>query len=263
MGADQSGRFSGKVAIVTGSTRGIGLATATLLAAQGATVVISSRKEDQCAAVCDSLLAANLKAIAVHAHIGNHDDTVRLVQTTVDQLGRLDIVISNAGVNPVFDPLEQLSETAWAKVIDINLSAPWRLASAALPHIARQGGGAMVMVSSINSFLGIPGSAAYGIAKAGLNQLTRQLAVECGARDVRVNAVAPGTTRTDMIRALAMQEGWLEAVKARTPLARVGEPEDIAATIAFLASEEARHITGQLLVVDGGETIARSSGGLD
>jgi len=249
--------LEGKVAIVTGSTRGIGLATVRMLAEAGARVVVSSRKPDACEAVRAELAAAGHDAIAMPAHAGRAEDCAALVETTVRHYGRLDILIANAAVNPVMDPLETLTPEAWAKVLDTNLSGPWHLARAGLPEIAKAGGGAMVMVSSITAFVAAEGSAAYGISKAALNQMVRQLALEWGRRGVRINAVAPGTTRTDMIRTLTAQPGWLDAVIARTPLARIGEPEDIAATILFLASDAARHVTGQVLVVDGGETIRR------
>jgi NAD(P)-dependent dehydrogenase (short-subunit alcohol dehydrogenase family) len=249
--------LDGKVAIVTGSTRGIGLAAARLLAQSGARVVISSRKAEACEAVRADFAIAGHDVIAVPAHIGRPEDCAALVAQTISHYGRLDIVIANAAVNPVSAPLETLAPDAWSKVIETNLTGPWHLARHALPRIARSGGGAMVMVSSITAFFAAQGSAAYGISKAALNQLTRQLALEWGGRGVRVNAVAPGTTRTDMIRALAAEPGWLDAVRERTPLARIGEPEDVAAAILFLASDAARHITGQVLLVDGGETIRR------
>lgn len=249
--------FRGKTAIVTGSTRGIGLAAARLLARSGARVVISSRKADACVEVCSQLRAEGLLAEAIPAHAGKADDCRRLVEQTLTKCGRLDVVVANAAINPVFSPVSELDETSWDKVIATNLTSAWQLARHALPAIAAQGGGAMVFVSSINAHFGVPRSGAYGISKAGVEQLTRQLAIEWGTRNVRVNAVAPGTTRTDMIRALTEDPEFVRAVTARTPMQRLGEPEDVAAAIAFLASAAAQHVTGQVLTVDGGETILR------
>jgi NAD(P)-dependent dehydrogenase (short-subunit alcohol dehydrogenase family) len=247
--------FAGKVAIITGSTRGIGLATARLLAVSGGRVVISSRKPEACAAVAAEFAAAGYQALAVPAHAGREDDVAKLVDRAVTHFGRLDVVVANAGTNPVFDPLTDLPETSWARIMETNLSGPWRLARHALPHIADGGGGAMVLVSSVNARFGIAGSGAYGISKAALEQMTRQLAVEWGPRNVRINAVAPGTVRTDMVRALVERPGFLDGVLRATPLRRIAEPDDVAAAILFLAG--ARHVTGQVLTVDGGQTINR------
>ena len=250
--------FEGKVVAIVGATRGIGAAAARLFAQGGASVAIGSRKADACAIMADSLIAEGCHAFAHPIHIGKETDCDHFVQATLDRFGQIDILVANAAVNPVFAPLDELSQASWDKVIETNLTGPWHLARHGLPHIARRGGGAMVLVSSINAFVGVPGAAAYGISKAALNQLTRQLAVEWGDRQVRVNAVAPGTTRTDMIRSLLARDGWEQAVTARTPLRRLAEPEDVAGAIAFLASDAARHVTGQVLTVDGGETIHRS-----
>lgn len=249
--------FDGKVVAVLGGTRGIGAATVRLFAALGAKVAVASRKAEACEAMRAELIDAGHEAIAVAAHIGREEDCAALISATLERFGRLDAVIANAAVNPVFAPLAELDPTSWHKVIDTNLTGPWHLARHALPAIAESGGGAMVMVSSINALFGVKGAAAYGVSKAALNQMTRQLAVEWGERGVRVNAVAPGTTRTDMIRALTEQDGYEQTVKSRTPMGRLGEPEDVAAAIAFLAGPAARHITGQVLTVDGGETIRR------
>lgn len=250
--------FDGKVVAVLGGTRGIGAAAVRLFADLGAKVAIASRKAEACEAIRAELVGAGHDAIAVAAHIGREEDCAALISATLTRFGRLDAVIANAAVNPVFAPLTELDAATWHKVIDTNLAGPWHLARHALPAIADSGGGAMVMVSSINAFLGMKGAAAYGVSKAALNQMTRQLALEWGDRGVRVNAVAPGTTRTDMIRALTERDGFEQGVIARTPLRRLGEPGDVAAAIAFLAGPAARHITGQILIVDGGETIARS-----
>lgn len=248
--------FHGKVAIITGGTRGIGFATARLLGLRGAKIVLASRKADACARAEAALQAEGIDARAVPGHAAKAGDIQRLVETALAAFGGIDIAIANAGVNPVFDPLTEVAEDSWAKIIDTNVSGPLHLARLALPHIAERRG-AMVMVSSINAGFGIPQSGAYGISKAALEQMTRQLAVEWGVKGVRVNAVSPGTTRTDMIRALAEQPDFIRSIEQRSPLHRLGEAADVAAAIAFLASDAARHITGQVLRVDGGETIAR------
>lgn len=251
------GVFDGKVAVLTGGTRGIGLATLRRLVQEGARVAFSSRKADICAQVEGELRDEGFDCIAVPGHAASEDDVGRLVDAALAKFGGIDIAIANAAVNPVFDPLTDLSEASWAKIIDTNLSGPLRLARLTLPHIARRGGGAMVCVSSVNARVALAGSGAYGVSKAALEQMVRQLAVEWGVKGIRVNAVAPGTTATDMIRSLRDKPGFMDSIAAATPLRRIAEPCDIASVIAFMASDAARHVTGQTLVVDGGQTITR------
>jgi dehydrogenase/reductase SDR family protein 4 len=251
--------LAGKVALLTGATRGIGLATAQMLARQGAAVVISSRKADACAAVVEDFKKAGHEALGVAAHAARPDDLKHLMEKALERFGRIDILVCNAGINPSFDPLTDLPEDSWARIMDTNVSGPLRLARLVLPHMAATGGGAMVAVSSVNARVALAGSGAYGVSKAALEQMTRQLAVEWGARGVRVNAVAPGTIRTDMIRALLNKPGYIDTIKHNTPVGRLGEPADVAAAIVFLASDEARHISGQILTSDGGQTITRAS----
>jgi NAD(P)-dependent dehydrogenase (short-subunit alcohol dehydrogenase family) len=252
--------LAGRVAIVTGSTRGIGLAVARLIAECGGRVVISSRKPDACEWVRASLAERGHDVLAIPAHAARDEDVERLVTRTMEHFGRLDVVVANAATNPVFSALTDLPEDSWTRILATNLSGPLRLARYALPRIAASGGGAMIVVSSVNAQRGVPGGGAYGISKAALEQMTRQLAVEWGGRGVRVNAVAPGTVRTDMIQAIAARPGFLEAVTRATPLGRIAEADDIAAPIVFLACEAARHITGQVLTIDGGQTITRGIG---
>ena len=247
----------GKVVIVTGSTRGIGLATAKLLAESGGRVVISSRKPEACASVCELLSAAGHDVLGIPAHAGREEDVKRLVDLTLRHFGRLDAVVANAGINPVFDPLIEVTEDSWTRLMEMNVSGPLRLARHALPHIAAAGGGAMVMVSSVNARFGFKGSGPYGVSKAALEQMTRQLAVEWGRRGITVNAVAPGTVRTDMVRTLIARPGFMDAVLRSTPLGRIAEPEDVGAAIVFLLSVAGRHVTGQVLTVDGGQSIQR------
>jgi dehydrogenase/reductase SDR family member 4 len=249
--------FAEKVVIVTGSTRGIGLAVARMIAESGGRVVISSRKAEACESVRADFAARGHDVLAIPAHAGRADDVARLVSDTVRHFGRLDVVVANAGTNPVFAALTDLPEDSWARILETNLAGPLRLARCALPQIAAGGGGAMVLISSVNARFGMKGSGAYGISKAALEQMTRQLAVEWGESGVRINAVAPGTVRTDMIRALEARPAFLESIVNATPLGRIAEPEDVAHAVAFLASTAARHITGQVLTVDGGQTITR------
>ncbi|MFT4054134.1 MAG: SDR family oxidoreductase [Novosphingobium sp.] len=249
--------FVDKAAIVTGGTRGIGLATVEYLARRGARVAFSSRKAQACDAVERRLRDEGLECLAVPGHAACDADVARLVAACVEAFGGVDVVVGNAAINPVFDPAIALDDAVWAKVMDTNVAGPLRLARHAMPYL-RARSGAIVLVSSVNARVGMAGSGAYGVSKAALEQLVRLLAVECGPEGVRVNAVAPGTTATDMIRSLRDVPGFIDTIRDATPLRRIAEPEDVAAAIAFMASDAARHVTGQTLVVDGGQTITRT-----
>lgn len=251
--------LSGRVALVTGSTRGIGFATARLLGQAGAKIVVSSRKPAACDEAVSRLAAEGITAVAIPCHVGRDEDLRALVDGTLAQYGRIDIVVANAAINPVFSTMQNLPEDAWDKVFDVDLKSVWRLSRYALPHVAKQSEGAMILLSSIGSLVASPSSGAYSIAKAGVNHLARQLAWEWGPSGIRVNAIAPGVTRTDMIKAGLPNDEALVPVIRRTPLRRIGEPEDIAATILFLASQAGRHMTGQTLTVDGGATLTAAS----
>jgi dehydrogenase/reductase SDR family member 4 len=229
-----------------------------MMARQGASVVISSRKPEACTRIVQEFEREGLSAIAVPAHAAKEADIKRLVAVTLDRFGAIDVVVSNAAINPSFDLLTDLPEESWARIMDTNLSGPLRLARHALPHVAQRAG-TMVFVSSVNAGFGMAKGGAYGISKAAIEQMTRQLAVEWGPRGVRVNAVVPGTTETDMIRALIERPGFIDHIESSTPLGRIAQPQDVAAAIVFLASTPARHITGQCLIVDGGQTIMRGS----
>lgn len=244
------GVLAGKVAIVTGSTRGIGRATAEAFARAGAKVAISSRKPEACEAACTEMRAAGHDVLAVPAHVGKAEDIDRLVAATTAHFGRLDVVVCNAAVNPVFAELQDITEDTWAKVMETNLTSVWRVAKAAFPIMAAQGGGSMVLLSSTASLVGTVTEGPYAVSKAAENHLARQLAVQWGPKNIRVNTIAPGMTRTDMIR--NHDPKMIARVLEQTPLRRMGEPEDIAAIALFFASDASRHLTGQLLVADGG-----------
>jgi NAD(P)-dependent dehydrogenase (short-subunit alcohol dehydrogenase family) len=248
-----TGALSGKVAIVTGSTRGIGRATAWAFAEAGARVTISSRKPEACEAARQAMVAAGHDVIAVPAHVGKAEDITRLVDATVAAFGRLDVVVCNAAVNPVFARLQDITEDTWAKVMETNLTSVWRMAKAACPIMAARGGGAMVLLSSTASLFGTITEGPYAVSKAAENHLAKQLAVQWGPDNIRVNVIAPGVTRTDMIR--NHDPAIIARTLERTPLRRMGEPEDIAAIALFFASDAARHLTGQLLIADGGGSL--------
>jgi NAD(P)-dependent dehydrogenase (short-subunit alcohol dehydrogenase family) len=247
--------LAGKVALITGGTRGIGLAAARALALSGAGVMVSSRKAENCAAAEAELRETGVGVASFPGHAAREDDVRRMIAATLDRFGRIDVLVANAGINPSFDALTDLAEESWSRVLDTNLGGPLRLARHGLPHLGE--GGAMVLVSSINAAVGFKGSGAYGISKAGVEAMTRQLAVEWAPRGIRVNAVQPGTTRTDMVRKLVEREDFVEELSRTTPLRRIAEPEDIGNVIAFLASGAARHVTGQVLTIDGGQSILR------
>ena len=244
--------FAGLVAIVTGSTRGIGAAAARLLAERGASVVITSRNADACEAAAADLRAAGAQAAAIPCHVGKAEDRERLVSQTLEQFGRIDLFVANAAINPVAKSIQDYDEATWNKVLDTNLTGTWLFSKLVLPEIAKQGG-AMVIVSSTASVELAPMSPAYAVAKAAENHLTRQLAAYWGPHGVRVNCVSPGATRTDMLRNIPASV--MDQLAGRTVLGHIGEPEDVAEAILFFASPAARQITGQVLVVDGGATL--------
>lgn len=245
-----------RVFVITGSTRGTGLATARMFAEHGARLVITSRKADACAAVAEDLVRAGADAVAIPANIGRREDGDRLIAEAVRHFGGIDGLVLNAAINPVFSDMIQLEDQSWDKILETNLTANWRLSKAAISHMARRGGGAIVIVGSILGHFAMKNSGAYGVAKTGLFQLARQLASEVGPQNIRVNTVSPGAIRTEMIRTLiATRPDWEADTIARAPLRRMAEPEDVAAAILFMASDASRHITGQDLVIDGGTTI--------
>jgi NAD(P)-dependent dehydrogenase (short-subunit alcohol dehydrogenase family) len=247
--------LNGKVAIVTGSTRGIGRAIAQRLAERGARVVVSSRKADAVAQTAAELTDRGHEVIGIPAHVGRKEELRALVDGTLAHWGGVDILVSNAAVNPYFGPLEKIEDDAYDRIMNSNVRSTLWLANMAFPSIAERGGGAAIFMSSIAGMSGTGAIGAYAISKAALLQLARNLAVEWGPRRIRVNCLAPGIVKTDFARALWENPAIADPSVTRTALRRLGEPDDIAGAAVFLASRAGAYVTGQVIVIDGGITL--------
>jgi len=248
--------LTGKSAIVTGSTKGIGRAIAEALARAGARVVISSRKADKCEEVANAIKAEGLQAIAIPCNIGKRQDVEHLVAETRKQYDKIDILVCNAAVNPYMGPLAGLSDEAFAKVMDSNVRSNIWLCNLVIPEMADRRDGSVIIVSSIGGLRGSAQLGIYTISKAADLQLARNLAVEWGPKNVRVNCIAPGLVRTYFAQALWENPETLAMAESTTPLRRIGEPDDIAGAAVMLASRAGNWITGQVIVIDGGVTIS-------
>ncbi|HVQ08080.1 MAG TPA: SDR family oxidoreductase [Allosphingosinicella sp.] len=248
--------LAGKVAIVTGSSRGIGRAIAEALAAQGAKVVISSRKAEACQEVADAINAehGDGRAIVVPASISSKEALQTLVDETRAQLGRIDVLVCNAASNPYYGPMSGISDDQFRKILDNNVIANHWLIQMVAPEMLERGEGSIIIVSSIGGLKASGVLGAYNISKAADFQLARNLAAEFGPRQVRVNCIAPGLIRTDFAKALWENPQTLAAVTMHTPMQRIGEPHEIAGAAVFLASPASTFMTGQAIVVDGGST---------
>lgn len=248
--------LSGKVAVITGSTRGIGLAIAEQMARAGAKVVISSEDPEATQQVAQSLHEQGFDTLGVPCQIGDRSQLTSLAQAVLAHWGRIDILVCNAAINPVYGPMEDLSQEAFEKVMDTNLNSVFALCKAILPRMAQDGGGTVMLVSSIGAFRGSSSLGVYGVSKTAELGLMRSLAVEWGPRDIRVNAIAPGLIRTRFSEVLTRDPIRLERAESRTPLRRIGEPIDIAGVAVFLAAPASAYVTGQCIVADGGELVS-------
>jgi NAD(P)-dependent dehydrogenase (short-subunit alcohol dehydrogenase family) len=249
--------LAGKVAIVTGSSRGIGKAIAERMAEHGAKVVISSRKPEPCAEVAAAINQAHGagSAISIPANISSKDELKHLVDETTRQLGKVDIVVCNAASNPYYGPMAGIEDDQFRKILENNVIANHWLINFAVPQMIERKDGAVIIVSSIGGLRGSPVIGAYNVSKAADFQLARNLAVEYGPHNVRVNCIAPGLIKTDFARALWENPDTLKRATSGSPLRRIGEPDEIAGAAVFLASPAGSFMTGQALVVDGGATI--------
>lgn len=250
--------LTGRVAVITGSSRGIGRAIAERLAEQGAKVVVSSRSAERTQSVADSINTARGAgtAIGVPANISSKQDLTRLVERTREAFGKIDILVCNAATNVYFGPMSGISDEQFRKILDNNILSNHWLIQLVAPEMVARRDGAITIVSSIGALMGTTLIGAYNISKAADLQLARNVAMELGPHNVRVNCVAPGLIRTDFARALWENPVVAQAATAATPLRRLGEPDDVAGAVVFLSSPAARFVTGQSIVIDGGGIIA-------
>lgn len=246
-------RLEGKVAIVTGASRGIGEAIAVAMAQEGAKVVLAARKLEALQAVAERL---GDSALAVPCHTGKEADVQALMRATLERFGHVDILVNNAATNPYFGPMMNVEWGAWDKTFEVNLKGYFSCARAVAKHLLdRKAPGSLVNVTSVLGQMAAPLQGVYGMTKAAVISMTQTLAAELGPRGIRVNAIAPGLVETRFASALTSNAEISKMVIDRTALKRFAQPDDIAGAAVFLASDESRYVTGQTLAVDGGWTI--------
>ena len=247
--------LTGKVAVITGSTKGIGKAIAEEYAKAGAKVVISSRKADACEKVANELKEQGLDALPIACHVGDKAQLQNLVDKTLETWGKIDILVCNAATNPVYGPTHDVSDEAFDKIMGTNVKGTFWLCNMVIPQMVKLGGGSIVLLSSIAGIRASANIGVYGMSKAAEAGLARNLSLEWGPKNIRVNSIAPGLIRTDFAQALLDDPDRLKRVEEKLPLRRVGEPVDIAGVALFLGSAAGAYVTGQTIVADGGDTI--------
>ncbi len=251
---DPAGLFnlSGKVALVTGASRGIGAAVSKTLARFGAEVIITSRKKDSLDQVAEEIRNEGGEAVVKVCHNGDLGQIRQLFHELRQTPGKLDILINNAATNPYFGPALDMEEAAWDKTVEVNLKGPFFMSQQAAKLMKSNGGGAIVNVSSINGIIPMHGQSAYSITKAGLISMTQALAKELGGDGIRVNALLPGLTDTRFASAMTQNEDYMKTALAQIPLGRIAQPDEMCGMALFLVSPAASYVTGGAYVVDGG-----------
>jgi len=245
-------RLDGKVAIVTGGTRGIGLAIATTFARAGAKVVVSSRRQEHVDAVVHALGAEGLTVVGITAHMGKASDCHELAARTVEHFDGIDIIVNNAATNPVFGPLQQSTDDAFEKIFGVNVKGPLELCRTAHSVMAQRGGGSIVNIASIGGVSPEAGLGLYSVSKSALISLTKVMAQEWGADGIRANAICPGLIKTKFSQALWQDAHIAEQILGHQPIRRIGEPDDVSGLALFLASDASSYCTGSIYMVDGG-----------
>ncbi|MAG98415.1 MAG: short-chain dehydrogenase [Rhodospirillaceae bacterium] len=249
-------QMTDKVAVITGSTKGIGRAIAERYAEFGAKVVISSRKADKCEEVAAGIREKGGQAMAIPCHIRHKEQLQNLIDETNAAWGSIDVLVCNAAVNPHFGPLADIPDDALDRTLECNIRSNIWICNMVYPQMAEKGSGSVIIVSSVGGYRGDGALAAYCISKAADFQVARSLAVEWGPANVRINCIAPGLVRTDFARALWENPEIYERTVRNAPLRRIAEPDEIAGAAVYLASDSAGFMTGQTMVIDGGATIA-------
>jgi len=247
-------QLDGKVAIITGATRGIGEKIARSLAEFGAEVIINSRNKEAVSAVSKIFRNDGLHAVGIAGNMGNTKEIHALIDQTLDLCGSIDIIINNAAANPVFGPLQETEERAFDKIMNVNLKGPFELCKAAYPTLKKQRGGSIINISSISGIAPEPGIGIYSVSKAALINLTKAITQDWGPDNIRVNAICPGLIKTNFSEALWGNKPILNRFLKDIPLKRIGIPKDIAGLAVYLASDASTYSTGGVYIIDGGYT---------
>ena len=248
--------LNGKVAIITGASKGIGKAIAQGLAENGAKVVVSSRKQQAVNAVAEEFKSDGLEAVGIQCHIGDSEQRQSLIAKTIEQYGRIDILVNNAAINPYYGPLEGSDEQVFDKIMDVNVKAPWILSNLALPHMKENGGGSIINISSVEGLRPGFGLGLYSATKAALIMLTKNQAKEWGRYGVRANVLCQGLIKTKFSQGLWTDEKLVSSFTKSLPLNRIAAPDEMAGLVMLLASDAGSYMTGGVYVADGGYMVS-------
>lgn len=248
--------LQGKVVIITGSSKGIGKAIAKGLAEKGAQVVVSSRSQEACDEVASEFRKEGLKAIGIACHIGKKEQRKNLVEKTIEAFGRIDVLVNNAAINPVFGPIEDVDPAIFDKIMDVNVKAPWALSNLVLPYLKANKKGSVINIASVEALTPGFGLGLYSTSKAAILMLTKNQAKEWGQHGIRANAICPGLIQTKFSAALWTNEKLLNKVEKTIPSGRMGQPEEMVGLACLLASDAGSYMTGGVYTADGGYMIA-------